>query len=48
MTFATKRRDRKAALKFMKRAMKRYGRPATIATDRLRFYGTAMKVIGEG
>jgi transposase-like protein len=25
--FATKRRDRKAALKFLKRAMKRYGRP---------------------
>ena len=25
--FATKRRDRRAALKFLKRAMKRYGRP---------------------
>jgi putative transposase len=44
--FATKRRDRKAALKFLKRAMKRYGRPGTIVTDRLRSYGTAMKVIG--
>jgi len=45
--FATKRRDRKAALKFLKRAMKRYGRPGTIVTDRLRSYGAAIKVIGK-
>ena len=44
--FATKRRDRKAALKFLKRTMKRYGRPRCIVTDRLRSYGAAMKVIG--
>ena len=44
--FATKRRDRKAALAFLKRAMKRYGRPQAIVTDRLRSYGTAMKEIG--
>ena len=44
--FATKRRDRKAALKFLKRAMKRYGRPWSIVTDRLRSYPAAMKVIG--
>ena len=44
--FATKRRDRKAALKFLKRAMKRYGGPGTIVTDRLRSYGAAMKVVG--
>ena len=44
--FATKRRDRKAALKFLKRMMKRYGRPGSIVTDRLRSYGAAMKVIG--
>ena len=44
--FAAKRRDRKAALKFIKRAMKRYGRPRTIVTDRLRSYGAALKVIG--
>jgi putative transposase len=36
--FATKRRDRKAALKFLKRAMKRYGRPKAVVTDRLRSY----------
>ena len=44
--FATKRRDRKAALKFLKRMMKRYGQPGSIVTDRLRSYGAAMKVIG--
>lgn len=44
--FATKRRDREAALKFLKRAMKRYGRPAAIVTDRLRSYRAAMKIIG--
>ena len=44
--FATKRRDRRAALKFLKRAMKRYGRPRSIVTDRLRSYRAAMKVIG--
>src|SRR5680860_766788 len=44
--FATKRRDRKAALKFLKRMMKRYGRPGSIVTDRLRSYGAAMNVIG--
>ena len=43
---ATKRRDRKAALRFLKRAMKRYGRPASIVTDRLPSYRAAMKVIG--
>ena len=44
--FATKRRDRRAALTFLKRAMKRYGVPQVIVTDRLRSYGAAMKVIG--
>ena len=34
--FATKRRDRRAALQFLKRAMKRYGQPKVIVTDRLR------------
>jgi putative transposase len=44
--FATKRRDRRAALRFLKRAMKRYGRPQAIVTDRLRSYGAAMRDIG--
>jgi putative transposase len=37
--FATKRRDRRAALQFLKRAIKRYGRPRSIVTDRLRSTG---------
>ena len=44
--FATKRRNRRAALKFLKRAMKRYGQPNVIVTDRLRSYRAAMNVIG--
>ncbi len=44
--FATKRRDRKAAMAFMKRAMKRYGRPNAIVTDRLRSYRAALRDIG--
>ena len=44
--FVTKRRDRKAALSFLKKAMKRYGNPLEVVTDRLRSYRAAMKVIG--
>jgi putative transposase len=44
--FVTKRRDRKGALKFLTRTMKRYGAPKTIVTDRLRSYRAAMKVMG--
>jgi putative transposase len=43
--FVTKRRDRKAALQFLKRAMKRYGKPKVIVTDRLRSYRAAMNAI---
>ena len=32
--FVTKRRDRKAALRFLRKTMKRYGRPEVIVTDR--------------
>ncbi len=45
-TFVTKRRDRKAALKFLRKSMKRYGQPHVIVTDKLKSYGAAMKVIG--
>ena len=41
--FATKRRDRRSALKFLKRAVKRYGRPRSIVTDRLGSYRAATK-----
>ena len=46
--FVTKRWDRRAALKFLKRAMKRYGQPKVIVTDRLGSYRAAMNVIGNG
>jgi putative transposase len=45
-SYVTKRRDRQAALKFLRKTMKRYGRPYVIVTDLLRSYGAAMKVIG--
>ena len=45
-SFATKCRDQKAALKFLRKSMKRYGKPEVIVTDKLRSYGVAMKAIG--
>jgi len=45
-SFVTKRRDRKAALKFLKKSMKRCGHPHTLVTDKLRSYGAAMKEVG--
>ncbi len=46
--FVSKRRDRKAALAFLKKIMKRYGKPRVIVTDRLRSYWAAMDEIGNG
>ena len=43
---ATKRRDRRSALRFLKRAIKRYGRPVSVVTDGLPSYRAAMNVIG--
>ena len=45
-SYVTKRRDRKAALKFLRKSMKRHGSPRAIVTDKLRSYGAAMKIIG--
>jgi putative transposase len=39
---ATKRHDRRAALGFLKKLMKTYGRPQGVVTDKLRSYGAAM------
>jgi len=47
-SFVTKVRDKKAALKFLKKAMRKHGQPENIVTDRLRPYGTALKEIGSG
>jgi putative transposase len=45
-SYVTKRHDRKAALKSLRKTMKRHGNPQIIVTDKLRSYGAAMKVIG--
>jgi putative transposase len=44
----TKTRDRKAALKLLKKSMKRHGRPASIATDCTRSYCAAQRDPGRG
>ncbi|MEO1407065.1 MAG: IS6 family transposase [Pseudomonadota bacterium] len=45
-SFVTKKRDKAAALRSLRKAMKRYGSPKAIVTDRLRSYGAAMKEMG--
>ena len=45
-SFVTKDRDKAAALKFFKKALKRHGRADAIVTDGLRSYGAALKEIG--
>ena len=45
-TVVTAKRDKAAALKFLKRIMKKYGRPKNIVTDGLCSYPAAMKEIG--
>src|SRR5450755_2579741 len=45
-SYVTKTRDKTAALKFIKKAMKRHGRPRAIVIDGLRSYGAALKKIG--
>jgi putative transposase len=45
-SFVTKRRNRVAALRFLRKAMKRYGQPEVVVTDRLKSYRATMQVIG--
>jgi len=45
-SFATKARDKDAAIKFMKLLMKRHGSAKAVVTDGLRSYSAAMKEIG--
>src|SRR5471030_1600327 len=45
-SFATKERDKAAALTFMKKLMKRHGLAKVVTTDGLRSYTAAMKEIG--
>ena len=45
-SYVTKTRDKSAALRFMKKALKRLGSPERIATDGLRSYKATMSDIG--
>ena len=45
-SFVTKKRDKAAALKFMRKALKRHGSPVVITTDGLRSYKAAMSDLG--
>lgn len=44
--YTTKRRDKAAAVKFLRKVMKHYGNPEVIVTDKLRSYDAARKMIG--
>ena len=46
-SFVTKARDKKAALKFLKKTMRKHGQPNVIVTDRLRSYGAALNKVEE-
>ena len=45
-SYVTKKRDKSAALAFMKKALKRHGKVETIVTDGLKSYPAAMKELG--
>jgi putative transposase len=45
-SYVTRTRDKEAALRFIKRAMKRYGKVETITTDGLRSYKAALDELG--
>src|SRR5271156_4338447 len=45
-TVVTAKRDKAAALRFLKRIMKKCGAPRSVVTDGLRAYPAAMKEIG--
>ena len=44
-SYVSKRRDRKSALKFIRKSMKCNGQPKIIVTDKLRSYRAAMMII---
>src|SRR6516165_5840964 len=45
-SFVTKNRDKASALPFMKKALKRHGKPESVVTDGLRSYPAAMRELG--
>jgi len=46
-SYVTKTRDKAAALRFIKKTLKRHGSAEAIVTDGLRSYGAAMKALGD-
>jgi transposase-like protein len=44
--YVSKHRDKKAALRFLKKLLKRHGRPEELVTDGLRSYGAALNDLG--
>ena len=45
-SYVTKKRDKKAALRFFKKTLKRHGSPVEIVTDGLKSYPAALKELG--
>jgi len=45
-SYVTKKRDKSAALRFLKKALKRHGRAERVVTDGLRSYPAAMRELG--
>ena len=45
-SFVTKKRDKKTAFKFLRKALKRHGKAEKIVTDGLRSYPAAMRELG--
>ena len=45
-SYVIKKRDKKAALKLMQKAIRRYGSPNEIVTDKLRSYSATAKELG--
>ena len=45
-SYVTKKRDKKAALKFIKKALRRHGQAEKIVTDGLKSYASAMRELG--
>ena len=44
--YVSKKRNKREALAFLKKSMKRYGKPAAIVTDKLKSYRAALKELG--
>ncbi|MCI4592453.1 IS6 family transposase [Sphingobium sp. BYY-5] len=45
-SYVTKTRDKRAALAFMKKALRRHGSPETVTTDGLRSFGATLNELG--